>query len=950
MTIGAEQSIRSLGIQLSTTPEQRSQALAVLLQTARISASSLDPEQMAQDVLDVVVQALDAEVGTIFVYDEDAKILRLLGDHGLPQELPPQLKEIPIDHPGSFQARVMRTGEPLMVEDLSRESGIIPEGYRDIIPHAAMIVPLIARDRPIGTLAVGYLSDRRFTSRDLPLLTAIGQQVGLAIQNARWAQAAQRRATRLAAIAHLIQQINAEQDMDRLPQLTIEGVAELLEADMSMLLLSRTGRTWQHVREPNLMKVPLDQDRCEYIAKRVIETGTLIHLSSATHEAEDPLASAGNGQFAFPLIAVPLIYRCHKLGALLVARFQPRWFQSEDVELLTMFANHAAIALRNTQLHQEMEWQARQLRAMAQISAQITATLDWNALVEQIAQHASELANVPRTVLLLYDPQHREMVVVSVKGYSGDIPLNQMRFKMDRRLVGRVWRTKRPFMTPRIGDEPDYAPYPGLEEVGDWSFLFLPLLMGERLIGILAFSDEGGRIFTPTEQEVLKLLANHVAIAVANAQLFASMKARQEELIALNEIAVTMAHVQDLRHVLNLVLERLAQVIKHHGSVVLLLNGDEAQVAAARHCPRFGDKLCSHVPIDPAQERWMQGKLDLLVGERGACLLAYTPPINACTCRAWVKAPLMVQGEVIGCIAICRSSEEGFLREEAGLVQIFANHAAVAIHNARLYEALRRHSEELEAQVAARTRDLQIALERAQEADRLKSAFLATISHELRTPLASIKGFASTLLQDDVEWDPESQKEFLSIIEQESDKLTELIDQLLDMSCLESGTLEVNPTPCHVEEILTDVSDRLHVLARSHRLQISLPRDLPPVYADRGRIAQVLSNLVENAAKYSPEGSPIRISATADVAWVTVSVSDQGIGIAPEFHERIFERFFRIESEESQPGTGLGLAICRGIIEAHGGRIWVESAPRQGSTFHFTLPVAQTTETDEVDE
>ncbi len=196
-------------------------------------------------------------------------------------------------------------------------------------------------------------------------------------------------------------------------------------------------------------------------------------------------------------------------------------------------------------------------------------------------------------------------------------------------------------------------------------------------------------------------------------------------------------------------------------------------------------------------------------------------------------------------------------------------------------------------------------------------------------------------MQDDVEWDPATQREFLSIIERESDQLEGLISQLLDMSRLEVGMLDIEQVACSLQEIVRGVANRLRVIASSHDLQIRIPPDLPLVYADRRRVGQVLSNLVENAAKYAPPHTPIVVSASAGEEQVKVSVSDQGPGIPSELRERIFERFFRADHRGDRPGTGLGLAICRGIVEAHGGRIWVESQPGQGSVFAFTLPIAQ---------
>ncbi len=232
---------------------------------------------------------------------------------------------------------------------------------------------------------------------------------------------------------------------------------------------------------------------------------------------------------------------------------------------------------------------------------------------------------------------------------------------------------------------------------------------------------------------------------------------------------------------------------------------------------------------------------------------------------------------------------------------------------------------------------------REKELDQIKSQLLSTVSHELRTPLASIKGFATTLLRQDVEWDENSRREFLSIIDEESDRLTELISNLLDMSRIEAGGLRVEPEPVDLGPIIQETAAGFQVMTHDHRFVVHQPPFLPQVFADSRRARQVLRNLVENAVKYSPAGGEIAISAQLRDDSIQVSVADEGIGIEHEDLDHIFDRFYQVDSASTRKvgGSGLGLAICRAIVEAHGGRIWVESQLGMGSTFHFTLPLAR---------
>jgi len=294
--------------------------------------------------------------------------------------------------------------------------------------------------------------------------------------------------------------------------------------------------------------------------------------------------------------------------------------------------------------------------------------------------------------------------------------------------------------------------------------------------------------------------------------------------------------------------------------------------------------------------------------------------------RSLVLFPLITSNQWYGMLTIHFSTPKLLRPEDFSYFEKVVNQAAAAVYSFLLLEAETRARQE------------------AERANQVKVKFLAMISHELRTPLTSIKGFATTLLADDVTWDPDSQRDFIKTINQEADKLTELIEHLLDLSRLESGTLRIVPEEQHLENIVNNVLPRLQALAGDHALVINLPEGLPPVMADPQRVEQVMFNLVSNAAKYSPAGTQITLSAAARQKDVQISVSDQGVGISPEERPHVFESFYRVETEvgtaESIQGVGLGLAICKSLVEAQGGSIWIQDRPDPGTTLSFTLPIA----------
>ena len=234
-------------------------------------------------------------------------------------------------------------------------------------------------------------------------------------------------------------------------------------------------------------------------------------------------------------------------------------------------------------------------------------------------------------------------------------------------------------------------------------------------------------------------------------------------------------------------------------------------------------------------------------------------------------------------------------------------------------------------------------LQALEEADRVKTIILASVSHELRTPLASIKGLASTLVQPDVVWDDETQKEFLQDICDSVDRMTHIVSDLIEMSQLEAGTMKLDIKRSKLSSILNQINRQLQSMTSEHELEINVPSDLPEIRADDVRIGQVITNLITNAAAYSDKGTRITLRADMVAGRLRIAVADEGIGIPKESLCSVFDRFQRLEDAaiRRRCGVGLGLAISRKIIEYHEGEIWVESGEGQGSRFTFTIPVIQ---------
>ncbi|MBI2761282.1 MAG: DUF4118 domain-containing protein, partial [Chloroflexi bacterium] len=283
--------------------------------------------------------------------------------------------------------------------------------------------------------------------------------------------------------------------------------------------------------------------------------------------------------------------------------------------------------------------------------------------------------------------------------------------------------------------------------------------------------------------------------------------------------------------------------------------------------------------------------------------------------------PLRIGGAVVGVLQVVgRLDTRVFTADEGRLLEAFADEAALAVDRDRLVEE------------AARVQALQ-------EADQLKSALMSAVSHDLRTPLTTILASVSSLLQSDVEWDAQTRDQFLVQIEQQALRLNRLVGNLLDVSRIEGGALHPDKDWYDVGELLETAVAGLEPVSAGHAIVLDVAPDIGDAPFDHVQLTQVVTNLVENALKFSPKGAKVRIAAHRAGGDVVISVADQGPGIPPEERERVFEKFYRIkQTRQNVRGTGLGLAICKGLVEANGGRIRVEQAPGGGARFVVTLP------------
>ena len=404
---------------------------------------------------------------------------------------------------------------------------------------------------------------------------------------------------------------------------------------------------------------------------------------------------------------------------------------------------------------------------------------------------------------------------------------------------------------------------------------------------------------------------------------------RNMELAALNEIAQTISQSVDLRVILNNTTDKILEILNINICAIYFADKDTNNLSLEIHRGISDEEAKGVASIETGK-----GLLGLVAqsGEPSFidCLTDYAELIDDGAQRIVLEhqlksaifVPLNATGNVLGVIGAFTHGERIFTKNERNLLLTIGHQIGTAIENSQLLEK------------ASRARALE-------ELDTLRSALLASVSHELRTPLAAIKGLSSTLIQPDVIWDPETQHDFLKTIDHESDILTHIVDDLMQMSQLEAGVMRIFKAPTRVSTIISQIGDQLQHQVINHRLEISIQPNLPPVVTDSVRIGQVIVNLVSNATQYSEPGTRITLEGKQINDEIVVSVSDEGIGISNGHLNMVFDKFYRLESgvARRRGGTGLGLAICKGIIEGHSGKIWVESKLNKGSIFSFSLPI-----------
>ena len=814
-------------------------------------------------------------------------------------------------------ARALRAGETIVFDEFDEEAlrrttrdAEHLELIRRLEPRAAVAVPLFSKEEPIGAITFAFAeSGRAYGPEDIALAEQIGRRAGIALDRARLlrrerearvrAEAAQEQMAFLAQATELFaESLDYEETLERVANLAVPRLAEwcivyIVEEGGAIrrLAVAHADEAERRAAEEHLRDLPLDPNAPVGVP-RVLRTGepelvrepTLELLAGDVQDPDRFVETLGDVRPPTSWMCVPLLAHGRTLGALaLIASTPGRHFDDEDLSLGVEVARRAAVAIDQARIHR--------LEQLARVEAEaVRERLAFLAEASAVLVSSLDYETTLEQLALLAVPALADSCVVDVLGEGREIRqvavahVDPAKEQLVRELEARYPTTEADPRSP-VG-----------RALREARALLFPDLAGER--DSIARDEEHARGL-----DALGLVSGMIVPLIARGQTLGAMTfltAESGRVYGDADVALV---------------EQLAARAAIAVDNARLFGEAEERAQAARALATVADGV-------------------LMLDGRGV-VRVWNPAAEAITglpARAVVGRPAeeAIPGwaSVQHLLPVAESSSSARARVQAvplefGGRELWLSFSGVGFADGTVF-TFRDLTEE-------------------RHLEQLKSEFVATASHELRTPLAAVYGAAMTLRRDDLELGPEKQRMLLNLVADESDRLARIINDILWASRVDAGELDVELAPVEAGAIARRVLDAAAAhLAEGIMLSLAAEEPLPPVAADDGKLSQVLTNLVDNAIKYSPDGGPIEVRLAPVDGAMRIEVLDEGLGIPAQEQERIFEKFYRLDPNLTRGvgGTGLGLYICRALVERMGGTISVDSAEGRGSTFVVELPLA----------
>lgn len=831
-------------------------------------------------------------------------------------------QRLPIDENSAIGWAAKRK-QTIRVNDTAKESrfnnaaAILPE------TQSEMVVPILINQSLYGVIDIQHNETEAFSGSDAASFETLAGQMAVAIQNAQLFDEALQRERLSSALGTTGLALNATLDPTTILDVICREALRAFRVDGVLLwMVARNGKklvieaaAGSHAEALIGTTVSLDNE--DIVAVQVIHNQRASFVNDISHASKNVHPKLKNTAGAQSMIALPLIagQQLASIGAIVLFDTRhPFRFDVQDQISIALLANQAAIAIENAQLvdqlnkfNEQLENQinrrTKELReerdrveALYNIARELSSSLDIDRVLNEALNLIHRTIPVTRGTILLVDDATGYLNYRAAIGRPRGLPRGGKltRYKQGVGLAGKAMELRSPILVSDLRTNPDWIPdeKPELHRAA----LVVPLIAGYEMVGVLMLFHTEAGYFTPDHLRFVSAVAPIIATAVNNAGLY-------------NLISQQVQRLGELLGTVQAEARKSKAIIEGTDDGMLLLDAEQSiqlinQTAAAL------------LDIDP----------ETATGQPLAAFVSSKPADDT------LASTLIQQLNTIINQADTHTKPHR-VEIDNHVILLLLSEVTITLN--------------MPPSMLVVLRDIT----REAELDRMKDEFVSTVSHELRTPMTSIKGYTDLLASGKIGELTEMQQKFINIIKGNADRLSALVNDILDVSRIDTGRVRLSLEFFNVVTVIDDVITSLErqIIDKNLTVSKNISPELPPVFADANRVTQILVNLVGNAVKYTNANDSIYISAVTDGSFVKISVQDTGLGIAEEDVQQVFNRFFRAERDASSlvDGTGLGLSIAKMFTELMGGKIWVESKLGKGSTFSFTLPTVnwQTSDT-----
>lgn len=826
---------------------------------------------------------------------------------------------------------------------------LISERARIDVLRPAVMLGLPGSERLFGFVVLGAPTNGRssYEFEEIRFLSSLTNQLAVSVERAQSVVTLRQRVNELDVLSSLGQASNFTR--------TLDDLLELISAQTNRLLRSQFQYIALFDRDQEQLYFAFFLEEDERYADRegvrwalgndiysqILRSGQPQHYTDYSHEKLiGTFTSVYDSEHIHAWMGVPLIAQNRRLGIFALGKKDALPYTDDDMATFTNLAGLAATALEKAQLFDEVNQRARQLGALNEVSRQLVAAEagDVDTLLHLITASAVSILEAEAGSLLLRANEDSDEMIFRVVIGAAAEELAGSAVSQERGLIGAVLSTRQPQIANDTRIDARWQGEVAKSGFRTLSILAVPLLAKDQIVGVLeVLNKSNGLPFTQDEVKLLSTFASQAGVAIENARLFemtgSALNQRLEELQTLANIDRDLARALDQREVAKITVKWAQQMTGAEALVcgeVNLSNQTMHILALEGYSPQ-------EFPEGADGAVWPLGKgivrRVLRTGIPDLADLNYDPDyVPSLTGGISQMTIPMRSGEEIIALLVLENSSEQFRLTDLDFVNRLAERASIALANAQLYERIVNAAEN-------------------------KSAFVAFAAHELKNPLTSIKGYSDTLLNPRISgaMNPAQREQFLGVIRTNAERMQGIIDDLRDIAASDAGKLQIASEPLQFHTVVEDTLSpfQQQFEQKEQLVSISMPDKLPAVFGDHKKLVQVLTNLVSNAHKYSPQGTPITVKVEQWGSYklpngtdigpsIYVSVKDSGIGMSPADLKRIFqEDYFRSDDTRAraQKGTGLGMMITQRLVEAHGGHIWVESELDHGSDFQFIIPL-----------